>query len=83
MTVLSVFDNPFMIILVLLAFFGVIALVVFLLRKHLPFLKDEDNKPLSEEDAAQEALDRILVDMNEEEKKELDDDLTKDDEKTE
>lgn len=59
------FNNPIIVILLLLAFFGVIALIVFILRKHLPYFKDDD-KPLSEEEAAKEALDRILVPIEKE-----------------
>ncbi len=58
-------DNPFVIILLIVAIFGAIALIVFLLRK-LPILRDEGNKPISEEEAAKESLDRILVPIEEE-----------------
>lgn len=58
-------DNPFIIILLLVVIFGAIALVVFLLRK-LPALRDDVKKPETEEEAAKESLDRILVPIEEE-----------------
>ncbi|MCH5171691.1 MAG: hypothetical protein J1F31_02515 [Erysipelotrichales bacterium] len=60
-------ENPFIIIAFIVLFFGVIALIVFLLRK-LPSLKDDVKKPMSEEEAAKENLDRILVPIEEEKK---------------
>ena len=57
--------NPVIIILLLVAIFGAIALIVFLLRK-LPVLKDDIKKPETEEEAAKETLDRILVPIEEE-----------------
>ena len=69
-------DNPFVIILLLVAIFGVIALLVFLLRK-LPALKDDVKKPASEEEAAKETLDRILVPIEEEKASEENEDEDK------
>lgn len=53
--------HPLLFIVIILAFFGLIALVVFILRKHLPSLRDDGEKPATKEEAAKEALDRILV----------------------
>lgn len=53
--------HPLLFIVIILAFFGLIALIVFILRKHLPNLRDDGEKPVSKEEAAKEALDRILV----------------------
>ncbi|MCH5180488.1 MAG: hypothetical protein J1F32_04700 [Erysipelotrichales bacterium] len=63
-------DNPFIIILLLVVIFGAIALVVFLLRK-LPALRDDVKKPETEEEAAKESLDRILVPIEEEKTSEV------------
>lgn len=58
--------SPLIIILALLGIFGVLALVVFLLRKFLPSLRGDEEKPVSKEEAAKENLDRILVPIEEE-----------------
>lgn len=58
--------SPLIIILALLGIFGVLALVVFLLRKFLPSLRGDEEKPVSKEEAAKETLDRILVPIEEE-----------------
>lgn len=64
--------NPIFIVLILVAFFGVIVLLIILLKRHVPGLKD-DSKPKSEKEIAKEELDRVLVPIDEpkqEEKKE-------------
>ena len=53
--------HPLLFIVIILAFFGLIALIVYILRKHLPSLRDDGEKPTTKEEAAKEALDRILV----------------------
>jgi len=58
--------SPLIIILALLAFFGALALIVFLLRKFLPNLRGDEEKPVSKEEAAKETLERILVPIEEE-----------------
>lgn len=79
MNTLSIMNNPFIMIAVLLSVFGAIAIFVFLARKHIPFLRDED-KPLSEEEAARETLKRFLVPVEEETKLEdLENDLKDED----
>lgn len=58
--------SPLIIILALLGIFGVLALIVFLLRKFVPSLRGDEEKPVSKEEAAKENLDRILVPIEEE-----------------
>lgn len=76
--------HPLLFIVIILAFFGLIALVVFILRKHLPSLRDDGEKPVSKEEAAKEALDRILVPIEDnDESKEKEDSKEENNEKSE
>lgn len=58
--------NSGLILLILILIFGAIALVVYLIRRFVPAFKDTTEKPKSEEEAAKEKLDSILVPMDEE-----------------
>lgn len=64
----SILDNPIVIILGLIAFFGLIVLVVYLLRKYVQAFKNPDKK-VDRETAAQQDLDRILVPVDDEKTK--------------
>ena len=76
--------HPLLFIVIILAFFGLIALIVFILRKHLPNLRDDGEKPVSKEEAAKEALDRILVPIEyNDESKEKEDSKEENNEKSE
>lgn len=50
---------PVIIILCLVGFFGLVVLLVILLKKHVPGLKNEE-KPKSDKEIAKEELDRLL-----------------------
>ncbi|MCI5940345.1 MAG: hypothetical protein SPI62_00065 [Candidatus Enteromonas sp.] len=50
---------PVIVILCLVGFFGLIVLLVILLKKHVPGLKNEE-KPKSDKEIAKEELDRLL-----------------------
>ena len=67
MKILSQTDfPPFLIIIILVAFFGLIVLGVILIKKYVKPL--QINKPeIKEEDAIKEELDRILVPIEDEE----------------
>ncbi len=56
---------------ILLAVFGVIVVIVILLRKYAPAFKS-DEKPPNPSEVAQEELDRILEPIEEEKKEEED-----------
>ena len=63
-------EKPWLIILILLAFFGLIVLAVILVKrkvKPLQIKKDE----MTEEEAAREELDRILVPVDDETQKQM------------
>lgn len=62
-------DNPFVILLLIILFFGAIALVVFLLRKFIPGVKEKGGK-IDEATAVQEELDRVLEPIDDKEIKE-------------
>lgn len=64
----AVTDNPYFILLMIIVVFGLIAFVVFLLRKYVPGIKEKD-EVVSEEDVVQEELDRVLVSVEDEEAK--------------
>lgn len=70
-------------IVIILAFFGLIALVVFILRKHLPSLRDDGEKPATKEEAAKEALDRILVPIEDNDENKEKEDSKENNEKSE
>ena len=69
---------PFLIVIILVAFFGLIVLGVILVKKFVKPL--QINKPeIKEEDAIQEELDRVLVPIEDEEiKKQMDEAAEKD-----
>ena len=75
--------HPLLFIVIILAFFGLIALVVFILRKHLPSLRDDGEKPATKEEAAKEALDRILVPIEDNDENKEKKDSTENNEKSE
>ncbi len=50
---------PVIVILCLVAFFGLVVLIVVLLKRHVPGLKNEE-KPKSDKEIAKEELDRLL-----------------------
>lgn len=58
-TILATIDNPGLILLFLLLFFGLIALITYLLRRFIPGLKDKGGQ-VNEDVAIQEELDRVL-----------------------
>ena len=59
---------PFLIVIILVAFFGLIVLGVILVKKFVKPLQI-DKPEMKEEDAVQEELDRILVPVEDEETK--------------
>lgn len=63
--ILATLDNPGLILLFLILFFGVIALITFLLRRFVPGLKDKGGK-IDEEVAVQQELDRVLEPITDE-----------------
>lgn len=65
----SIIDNPVVMLVVLIIFFGLLALVVFLLRKYIKAFRS-DEKRVDRETAAKEDLDRILVPIKDEKTKE-------------
>ncbi|HMM00585.1 MAG TPA: hypothetical protein PKC96_04510 [Bacilli bacterium] len=67
-TVYSILDNSLFVLLILLLFFGLIALLVYIIRKKVPAFRD-DIKPTDEAKQVQEELDRVLVEYKEEKKK--------------
>ena len=69
---------PFLIVIILVAFFGLIVLGVIIVKKFVKPL--QINKPeIKEEDAIQEELDRVLVPIEDEEiKKQMDEAARKD-----
>ena len=60
----SVFEQPWFIILILLAFFGAVVLAVILLKKKTGLFKDEEGADKSEAQIAKEEVDRILEDVD-------------------
>ncbi|MFA5660274.1 MAG: hypothetical protein WC968_02630 [Bacilli bacterium] len=62
---LAVIDNPGLILLFLLLFFGLIALVTYLLRRFIPGLKDKGGH-VNEDIAVQQELERILEPITDE-----------------
>lgn len=63
--ILATLDNPGLILLFLILFFGVIALITFLLRRFVPGLKVKGGK-IDEEVAVQQELDRVLEPITDE-----------------
>ena len=64
----AITSNPYFILAVILVDFGGIAILVYLLRKFLPGFKEKD-EVVSEEQAIQEELERVLVSIEDEEAK--------------
>lgn len=64
MKLLSILDNPVILVIVLVAIFGVIVLGVILIKKYVPAFKNTD-KPKSEKEIAEEEVDRLVVDIEE------------------
>lgn len=62
---LAVIDNPGLILLFLLLFFGLIALVTYLLRRFIPGFKDKGGH-VNEDIAVQQELERILEPITDE-----------------
>ncbi len=60
-------DNPWLIILILLAVFGLIVLAVILIRKYSPHFKNTE-KPKTDEEIAKEEVERLTIPMEEENK---------------
>ncbi len=56
---LAASTNTLVILLVLVGFFALIVLLVIVLKRHLPGLKNQE-KPKSDKEIAKEELDRIL-----------------------
>lgn len=57
-------ENPWLIILILLAVFGLIVLAVILIRKYSPHFKNTE-KPKTDEEIAKEEVERLTVPMEE------------------
>lgn len=53
--------------LILVAFFGVIVLVVILIKKHSNVFKNPEDKPKSESEVAEEEVNRVLEEVDDEE----------------
>ncbi len=60
----SIIENPVILVLILVAAFGVIVIGVILIKKYVPAFKNND-KPKSEKEIAQEEVDRLVVDLEE------------------
>ncbi len=58
-------SNPGIILLLILVCFGLVALLVFLLRKYVPFFKS-DEKVKTPEEIAKEEVDRLVEEIDEE-----------------
>jgi len=64
----SLLDNPIFIIVGLVVFFGIIVLVVYLLRKYVKAFSNQEKK-VDRETAAKQDLDRLLVPVEDEKTK--------------
>lgn len=71
--ILAVTDNPIILVLILLAVFGVIVLGVILIKKYVPAFKNTDTLK-SEKEIAEEEVNRLVVDVDEGLKKKEDKD---------
>ncbi len=60
-------SNPWLIVLILLGVFGLIVLLVILIKKYSPHFKNLD-KPKTDEEIAREEVERLTVPMEEENK---------------
>ena len=56
----SILDNSIVAVIVILAIFGGIALIAFLLRQYIPMFQSKDEK-VDEETAVREEIERIIV----------------------
>jgi len=65
----SILENPIFAVIVILAFFGVIALGAYLLRKHVPSLRNKEVR-IDEEEAAREEIERVIVKIEDSKTKE-------------
>ncbi len=65
----SFWSNPIVIIVGLVLLFGLVAAGVFLFRKYSHFFTHDDEGPKSDAEIAEEELNRILVDVEDEETK--------------
>lgn len=73
MNFLSITDNPVILVLILVAAFGVIVLGVILIKKYVPAFKNTDTLK-SEKEIAEEEVNRLVVDVDEGLKKKEDKD---------
>ena len=64
----AITSNPYFILGVILVVFAAIAIFVYLLRKVIPGFKEKE-EPVSEEQAIEEELERVLVTIEDEETK--------------
>ncbi len=64
-TLTSVWENPFVIIGLVLAFFGIIILIIILVKRHVKPLQIKKDD-IDEQVAVQQELDRILVPIEDE-----------------
>lgn len=60
-------DSPFVILILLLAFFGVLALIVWAIRKFVPGVDPDRKEKIDPDVALEEELDRVLVPFDENE----------------
>lgn len=60
-------ENPWLIIIILLSVFGLIVLIVILIKKYSPHFRSED-KPKTDEEIAKEEVERLTVPMEEDNK---------------
>ncbi len=69
----SIVDNPVILVIILVAVFGVIVLAVILIKKYVPAFKNTDTLK-SEKEIAEEEVNRLVVDVDEGLKKKEDKD---------
>lgn len=60
-------DSPFVILILLLAFFGVLAFIVWAIRKFVPGVDPDRKEKIDPDVALEEELDRVLVPFDENE----------------
>lgn len=61
-------DNPILLVLILVGGFGTIVLAIILVRKFVPAFKNNE-QPKSDKEIAEEEVNRLVVDIKGEEKK--------------
>lgn len=64
---LIVWNSPFVILILLLAFFGVLAFIVWAIRKFVPGVDPDRKEKIDPDVALEEELDRVLVPFDENE----------------